>query len=82
MTEKTKIEHDGMMFWPNDAGYTPCSHAYVDKLLKQRAIFDPTEDMGSTDDLPPELYQEWHQLQSELDTMMLEGHVGKGVRFQ
>lgn len=71
-----------MIDWPNGEGYTPCTAEYAAKMTERDAIFDPTFDEGSTDDLSPEDYNRWHTLQHELENMLGSGkHVGKSVRY-
>lgn len=73
--------HDDVIEWPNGEGFTPCTREYADKMMARDAIFDANIDEGSTEDLCPEDYERWHQLDSELCQMQMAGHLGKSERY-
>lgn len=74
------MQHEGLLYWPNGLGETPCSKEYEAKSDAMWVIFDPTS--GSTlADLSPADYNCYCQLENELGMLQLAGHVGKSRRF-
>lgn len=73
---------DDIIEFPNGEGFTPCTKEYANKMAARDAIFDPTFDTGSLEDLSPEDYQRYCELDHELLTMQMSGlHLGKSVRY-
>lgn len=82
MTDTTsRLRLDDALDWPNGEGFTPCTREYADKMAAREAIYDANHDEGSTEDLSPEDYQRWHELDSELCQMQMAGHIGKSERY-
>lgn len=78
----TTAKFTAFIDWPNGEGYTPCTAEYAEKMAERDAIFDPTFDKGSTEDLSADDYNRWHKLQHELDQMQGSGnHLGRSVRY-
>jgi hypothetical protein len=77
----TTHSHTGAIDWPNGGGYTPCTKEYEAKMAERDAIYDANYDEGSLEDLSPDQYNRWHQLNDELCTMQAHGHLGKPVRL-
>lgn len=76
------VEHSDFLDWPNGMGYTPCSAKYRSLFEERNGIYQPGNDDGLTmNDLSPEDYQRWNELDSELANLQIAGHTGKGVRY-
>ncbi len=83
------IKHDCILDWPNGEGETPCSTEYMLTLTQRDLIYDPnpwslqaqTSPIGSMDDLSPEDYQKWNELDHKLSQLHSEGHIGKSVKY-
>lgn len=76
------IEHTAAIFWPNGMGETPCSEAYAKAKDERDAIYEAGNDDGTTmDDLTPEEYQRWNELDHELGNMQINGHLGASIRY-
>ncbi|MFA7243197.1 MAG: hypothetical protein WC091_24075 [Sulfuricellaceae bacterium] len=67
--------------WPNGDGYTPCTPEYAALMDERDAIFDAYFDEGTTEDLSPENYERWYQLDSQLRQMQMAGALGVGIRY-
>lgn len=86
---QTQFTLDDAILWPNGAGCTPCTSAYAEKMAERDAIKNKDEyaelagpdGFLSMEDLSAEDYEAWNRLDYELDTMLLEGQLGKGERF-
>lgn len=77
----TQLIHDDSLEWPNGKGFTPCTSEYRRLFDEQMAIFDPTVDDYTTEDLSSEDYNRWHLLQHKLDNLQLNGHLLPGERI-
>lgn len=77
----TKITHDDVIEWPNGEGFTYCSREYADTMAAKDAIFDPNHDEGTSEDLSPEDYNRFHELDNKLMSMQADGHIGESVRY-
>ncbi len=76
------IEHNAILDWPNGEGYTPVSQEYLDLINKRDAIYEAGRDYEMClDDLPPDQYNQYCQLDNDIGVLQLNGHVGKSVRF-
>ncbi len=71
--------HDAIIDWPNGKGYTPCTAEYWN-LHDERESLKPTDD-ETLDDLSPERYQRYCEIDNELGGLQLNGHLGKSVRY-
>jgi hypothetical protein len=72
------MTHDDAIEWPNGEGFTPCTRAYAAICDEMDAI---KPDDVNMDDLSPEDYQRFNELLNQRDQMMLDGHLGKSVRY-
>lgn len=66
--------------FPNGRGYTPCTAEYIETKEKRDAIYVPG-DGRTLDDLSPEEYQAYSELDNKLMQLQLSGHLGQSVRF-
>lgn len=73
-----KIIYDDILEWPNGEGYTVCSQEYA-------AICDAMDALKpndvNLDDLPPDDYNKFCELEHKRGVLQLNGHLGKGVRY-
>lgn len=74
------IKHDCILDWPNGEGETPCSTEYLMTLTQRDLIYEPGS-KGSLEDLSPEDYQKWNELDDKLNNLHLNGHIGKSVKY-
>lgn len=75
------MQHDGLLYWPNGLGETPCSKQYEATSDAMCAIFNPSYNDGSLDDLSPADYNRYCTLENELANLQLAGHVGKSRKY-
>lgn len=76
------MEHTSAIYWPNGNGETPCSAEYAATKDARDAIYVCGNDEGETlDDLSPEDYQRWNELDDKLNGLQLNGHLGKSIRY-
>ena len=75
------LVYNDRIFWPNGEGETPCTKEYADAMAAKDAIFDPNYDEGTSENLSPEDYQRYCELDNALMTMQANGHLGKSIRY-
>ena len=75
------MEHNAFIYWVNGEGYTPCTMGYRQLLSEKEAIYDPVYHEHGLDDLSPEEYQRYSEIENKLAVMQLDGHLGKSVRY-
>jgi hypothetical protein len=73
------MKYDSSIEFPNKKGYTPCTKAYA----AVRSQIDYLSNYGqiSMDNMSPEDYQTYNTLLAQADEMLMDGHVGKSVRY-
>lgn len=81
MARATERDHTDAIDWPNGEGYTPRTPEYRALMDERDAIYDANWDRGSLNDLSPEDYEHWHQIDAKLYELQNDGHLGIGVRF-
>jgi hypothetical protein len=72
------VQHDDAIEFPNGEGFTPCSSQYA-RLCDQLEAIKPND--ASLDDLSPADYNLWNELNDQCSRLMLEGHLGKSIRY-
>lgn len=75
------LVHDDSLEWPNGEGFTPCTSEYRRLFDEQMAIWDPNTSDLNLDDLSPEDYNRWCQLDNDLGILQLRGHLLPGERI-
>ena len=72
------MTYDDAIEFPNGLGFTPCTRAYADVCDAMDAL---KPDWVNLDDLSPADYNEWNSLCHRREQMMMEGHLGRSVRY-
>jgi hypothetical protein len=83
MTQATKYEMSGAIYWPSGMGYRECSAGYESAYEARQAAKDALDDAEDTGADSLALQDNLYFAQSWLTTLQTEGgHLGKSVHFE
>jgi hypothetical protein len=83
MTQTTKYEMTGAIYWPSGMGYRECSADYENAYEARQAAKDAMDEADLTGADTPALHDNLYFAQSWLTTLQTEGgHLGNSVRFE